>query len=237
LRTRLGVPYHLSYILPFSASSPPVLFKSPPKWCNPRHLQSSSMESLSWRQSTYSQASSEDSLYLPMDNHGASRRRPLSEHNPNQGLPCAPLNNNQTIKRWNGITREAINWNSLPRDSELFLPTGNCLVYLYPAGHSQRGPSFRIPYDILLSSGCQPLVQQCLVSMLNISSPDHVASKPFAYGSVNCPVSQDTRSYLYLYPPEGSPEPRAIHITSLHGTSSLGYWECHLWVPIQCQHY
>jgi hypothetical protein len=174
------------------------------------------MESLSWRQSTYSQASSEDSLYLPMDNHGSSRRRPLSGYNPNQGLPCAPLNNNQAIKRWNGITREAINWNSLPRDPELFLPTGNCLVYLYPAGHSQRGPSFRIPYDILLSSGCQPLVQQCLVSMLNISSPDHVVSKPLAYGSVHYSVSQDTRSYLYLYPPEGlsRAEGYSYHITT-----------------------
>ena len=182
----------------------------------PRHLQSSGMESLSWRQSTYSQTSSEDSLYLPIDNHGSSRRRLFFEYTPNQDLPCASLKNNQTIKRWNGITREAINWNSLPRDPELFLPTGNCLVYLYPAGHSQRGPSFRIPYDSLLSSGCQPLVQQCLVSMLNISSPDHVASKAFAYGSVNCPVSQNTRSYLYLYPPEGlsRAESYSYHITT-----------------------
>jgi len=182
----------------------------------PRHLQSSGMESLPWRQSTYSQTSSEDSLYLPMDNHGSSRRRPFSEYIPNQGLPCAPLNNNQTIKRWNGITREAINWNSLPRDPELFHPTGNCLVYLYPAGHSQRGPSFRIPYDILLSSECQPLVQQCLVSMLNISSPGHIVSKPLVYGSVNYSVSQHTRSYLYLYPPEGlsRAESYSYHITT-----------------------
>ena len=182
----------------------------------PRHPQSSSMESLSWRQSTYSQTSSEDSLYLPVDNHGPTRRRPISEYNPNQGLPCAPLNNNQTIKRWNGITREAINWNSLPRDPELFFPTGNCLVYLYPAGHSQRGPSFRIPYHILLSSGCQPLVQQCLVSMLNISSPGHVVSKPLSYGSVTYSVSRDTRSYLYLYPPVGlsRAESYSYHITT-----------------------
>jgi hypothetical protein len=174
------------------------------------------MESLSWRQSTYSQTSSEDSLYLPMDNHALSRRRPLSGYNPNQDLPRALLNNNQTIKRWNGITREAINWNSLPRDPELFLPTGNCLVYLYPAGHSQRGPSFRIPYHILLSSECQPLVQQCLVSMLNISSPEHVVSKPLSYGSVKYSVSQDTRSYLYLYPPIGlsRAEGYSYHITT-----------------------
>jgi hypothetical protein len=174
------------------------------------------MESLSWRQSTYSRNSSEDSLYLPMDSHGSSRRRPFSEYSPNQGLPCALHNNSQTIKRWNGITREAIHWNSLPRDPELFLPTGNCLVYLYPAGHSQRGPSFRIPYHILLSAGCQPLVQQCLVSMLNISSPDHATSKPLSYGSVEYSVSRDTRSYLYLYPPVGlsRAESYAYHITT-----------------------
>jgi hypothetical protein len=174
------------------------------------------MESLSWRQSTYSRTSSEDSLYLPMNNHGSSRRRPFSEYNPNHDLPRALLNNNQTIKRWNGITREAISWNSLPRDPELFLPTGNCLVYLYPAGHSQRGPSFRIPYHILLSSECQPLVQQCLVSMLNISSPEHVASKPLSYGSVKYSISQDTRSYLYLYPPIGlsQAESYSYHITT-----------------------
>jgi hypothetical protein len=182
----------------------------------PRHPQSSSMESLSWRQSTYSQTSSEDSLYLPMDNHGSNRHRPISEYNPNKSLPYAPPYNSQTIKRWNGITREAINWNSLPRDPELFLPTGNCLVYLYPAGYSQRGPSFRIPYHILLSAGCQPLVQQCLVSMLNISSPDHVASKPLSYGSATYSVSRDTRSYLYLYPPVGlsRAEGYSYHITT-----------------------
>jgi hypothetical protein len=193
-------------ITPISCHSPPPF----PQPC-PRAPQSgvlgqphsSSMESLSWRQSTYSRTSSDDSLYLPMENHRSNRRRPFSARNSSEDSLNVPVNNRQTIKRWNGITREAINWNSLPRDPELFFPTGNCLVYLYPAGHSQRGPSFRIPYHVLLYSGCQPLVQQCLVSMLNISSPDLVLSKPLSNGRADYSVSQDTRSYLYLYPPAG----------------------------------
>ena len=151
-----------------------------------------------------------------MENHRSNRRRPFSASNSSDDSLYVPVNNGLTIKRWNGITREAINWNSLPRDPELFFPTGNCLVYLYPAGHSQRGPSFRIPYHILLYSGCRPLVQQCLVSQLNISSPDHVISKSLSHGSVDYSLSQDTRSYLYLYPPAGlsRDESYSYHITT-----------------------
>ena len=209
-----------------SPPSSPISFHSPPSSPPPglrapqrgglAYSYSSSMESVSWRQPTYSRTSSDDSLYLPMVNQRPSRRRPVAARDSSEDSLHVPLNYRQTIKRWNGITREAISWNSLPRDPELFFPTGNCLVYLYPAGHSQRGPSFRIPYHLLLYSGCRPLVQQCLVSRMNISSPDHVMLRPLSHGAVNYSVSQDARSYLYLYPPTGlsRDEGYSYHITT-----------------------
>jgi len=74
------------------------------------------------------------------------------------------------VKRWDGHTRTTSPWNGIRRvslkqrhkdvqdrrhtdvarsmqDSELFFERGNCIVHLYAKGHSQRGPSIRIPLD------------------------------------------------------------------------------------------
>ena len=126
------------------------------------------------------------------------------------------------VQRWDGQAREATDWNALRRDPELFFPNGNCLVYLYAAGTSQRGPSFRIPYDFLLYSGCRPLIEQSLLSTWQLSSlyvsNYHPGSlTPPSYDVYDHPNNDDENcSYLYLHaPPEFSKvESYAYHITT-----------------------
>ena len=65
------------------------------------------------------------------------------------------------------------------------------MIYLYSRGRSQRGPSFCIPYEFLLYSGCRPLVEQSLISTLS-SSP---------YGDQGYSKTSD-ESYLYLHAPQ-----------------------------------
>ncbi|KAE9978250.1 hypothetical protein BLS_000761 [Venturia inaequalis] len=56
------------------------------------------------------------------------------------------------VKRWEGNTRTTSPWNGIRRDWELFHERGNCIVHLYAKGHSQRGPSIRIPLDIIYNA-------------------------------------------------------------------------------------
>lgn len=79
------------------------------------------------------------------------------------------------------------------------------MIYLYSRGRSQRGPSFRIPYEFLLYSGCRPLVEQSLIS--TISSSPYADEDP-------CPESDE--SYLYLHAPQNLPreESYAYHVTT-----------------------
>lgn len=109
------------------------------------------------------------------------------------------------LQRWDGHTREATDWNELRRDPELCFPDGNTLVYLYSRGRSQRGPSFRIPYDFLLYSGCRPLVERSLISTLP-TSPYCDQETKFDSGE----------SYLYLHAPEhlSREESFAYHVTT-----------------------
>lgn len=62
----------------------------------------------------------------------------------------------------------------MKQDPELWFPDGDCLVYLYAYGQSQRGPAFRIPFDALLSNNCQPLIDRFLYQ----ESVDTLASEP-----------------------------------------------------------
>lgn len=121
---------------------------------------------------------------------------------------CLPLVTYETmspVQRWDGHAREATDWNDLRRDPELFFQHGNTLIFLYSRGRSQRGPSFRIPYDFLLYSRCRPLVELSLISTLSNSPYDALEDS-----------SGSTESYLYLHAPanlsrEGS---FAYHVTT-----------------------
>lgn len=48
------------------------------------------------------------------------------------------------------------------QDPDLWWEDGDCLVYLYAQGQSQRGPSFRIPFPTLLQADCFPLIERFL---------------------------------------------------------------------------
>jgi hypothetical protein len=91
------------------------------------------------------------------------------------------------------------------QDPELFFTDANTLIYLYSRGRSQRGPSFRIPYEYLLYSGCRPLVEQSLISTLSSSPYDDEEHSP-ASGE----------SYLYLHAPQDltREESFAYHVTT-----------------------
>jgi hypothetical protein len=159
-----------------------------------QHSRSSSVESRPRGRPLYAhnRSPSQDSLYVSMDSS------------------CGP------IQRWDGLAREATEWNSLRRDPELYLPIGNCLVFLYAAGSSQRGPSFRIPYDLLLYSGCRPLIDRCLMSA-STSEYHPASSTPPSYDTVDYPMSsEDNCSFLYLPSPTGlsRDESYVYHLTS-----------------------
>ncbi|KAF7503945.1 hypothetical protein GJ744_002970 [Endocarpon pusillum] len=124
------------------------------------------------------------------------------------------------VQRWDGRAREARDWNELRRDPELFFPNGNTLIYLFSRGRSQRGPSFRIPYEFLLYSGCRPLVEQSLISTL-AGSPYEEKEYP----------SRTSESYLYLHCPQhlSREDSFAYHVTTrnffawLAGVPIVGY--------------
>ena len=115
------------------------------------------------------------------------------------------------IHRWDGTTREATEWNGLRRDPELFVPTGNCLVYLYAAGSSQQGPSFRIPFDLLLYSGCRPLIEMSLLPRLDAVAYHPGSSTPPSYKPVD-----DSCAVLYLHAPPNLSREEAFyyHVTT-----------------------
>ncbi|KAF4554185.1 Hypothetical protein D9617_5g070620 [Elsinoe fawcettii] len=61
---------------------------------------------------------------------------------------------NATIKRWDGSTRRATQWDNLRRDAELYDQQASCAVHFYRRGRSQRGPALRVPYTAVAKSGC-----------------------------------------------------------------------------------
>ncbi|KAL6867004.1 hypothetical protein J3F83DRAFT_101716 [Trichoderma novae-zelandiae] len=67
------------------------------------------------------------------------------------------------LRRWDGASKTCRDWDGLRRDPEIWERHGNCLVHLYAKGDSKRGPSFKLPFTALLSTGCLPLIEKFLV--------------------------------------------------------------------------
>ncbi|KAF2823565.1 hypothetical protein CC86DRAFT_69475 [Ophiobolus disseminans] len=78
---------------------------------------------------------------------------------------CAAPSRNSThnvkVQRWDGLTRSVCNWDGLRKDSELWIPNGNCLVHLYAIGASRRGPSFSVPLRALRQKSCGAMLEIC----------------------------------------------------------------------------
>lgn len=68
------------------------------------------------------------------------------------------------VRRWDGAARTSHAWDGLRKDPELWIRNGNCLVHLYAKGQSRRGPSFKVPFNKLLTNKCFPLIERFLVT-------------------------------------------------------------------------
>ncbi|KAJ9653021.1 hypothetical protein H2198_007768 [Neophaeococcomyces mojaviensis] len=67
-----------------------------------------------------------------------------------------------TICLWDGISRTSAIWNYQVGEPELSVRDANCFVHL-STGDTCTGPSFKIRFDTLVSSSCQPLIEEALV--------------------------------------------------------------------------
>lgn len=90
------------------------------------------------------------------------------------------------------------------QDPDLWYEHGNCAIFLYQPGQSQRGPSFRLPYTLLLDARCTPLLETSLVST-NTGSPWESNRQ-----------SNSGEFFLYLYAPQQlvGGEAFAYHVTT-----------------------
>ncbi|KAG9257153.1 uncharacterized protein F5Z01DRAFT_455939 [Emericellopsis atlantica] len=68
------------------------------------------------------------------------------------------------MQRWDGAARTCCEWDGLHKDPELWLRGGDCLVYLYGRGQSQRGPSFQVCFKELVRQKCIPLIDRFTIS-------------------------------------------------------------------------
>ncbi|KAH6998924.1 hypothetical protein BKA56DRAFT_665454 [Ilyonectria sp. MPI-CAGE-AT-0026] len=78
---------------------------------------------------------------------------------------------NPLIKRWDGAARTCADWDNLRRDPELWFRNSNCLIYLYGKGESRRGPSFKVPFAMLLEAKCYPLIER-FIAWEGIETPN-----------------------------------------------------------------
>ncbi|TLD19696.1 hypothetical protein PspLS_09602 [Pyricularia sp. CBS 133598] len=69
----------------------------------------------------------------------------------------------QNLKKWDGAARSSYSWDFAAKDKALWVPTGNCRVYLYGHGESRREPSFKLPFYELQEQRCLPLIERYLV--------------------------------------------------------------------------
>ncbi|KAI9780600.1 MAG: hypothetical protein M1816_002820 [Peltula sp. TS41687] len=116
-------------------------------------------------------------------------RRPSSS---NSNRPLRPRRAVSNIRRWDGVERTTVEWDGLRRDSDLWDPDGDCLVYLHNHGTSQRGPSFRLPYDIIRAANSIPFFNQ-FSTQTYLERPWYENSQP------NTP-SSETYTYDFAIP-------------------------------------
>ncbi|TWU73211.1 hypothetical protein ED733_004627 [Metarhizium rileyi] len=72
------------------------------------------------------------------------------------------------LRHWDGTKRACTSWDGLRKDYDLWVSNGNCLVYLHSNeatkdGHSAKRPVFKIPFSLLLTTKCYPLIERFLV--------------------------------------------------------------------------
>jgi len=116
---------------------------------------------------------------------------------------------------------------TLLQDNELCQRSGNCLVYLYGRGQSRRGPAFKIPFSLLLSAQCHPLVERFAVwdapnspASLDSDCSSHTYTQFEFWNQLN----PTTKVELYIPPPAGADKEQAFryHLA----TRNFFAWVC-----------
>ncbi|KAL8705339.1 MAG: hypothetical protein Q9201_001538 [Fulgogasparrea decipioides] len=129
--------------------------------------------------------------------------------------PVEPVRTSIT-RRWDGRRRTTTTWDSIRRDSELWFPSGDCLVHFYAQGHSRRGASLRVSLAAIESTNCGPLLER-YSAKVNVESPsaasDRSASSDEDYFNDSCPPA---RHELFIPAPSGLTRDEAFryHLTS-----------------------
>ncbi|KAF2225013.1 hypothetical protein BDZ85DRAFT_294828 [Elsinoe ampelina] len=100
---------------------------------------------------------------------------------------------NATIKRWDGSTRTAAQWDNLRRDAELYDQEATCAVHFHGRGRSQRGPALKVPFAVVSESGCL-----AALSSRRESSGSESPSSDSGYSSIGS--QQDTQSLFIAAP-------------------------------------
>ncbi|PNS21453.1 hypothetical protein CAC42_1232 [Sphaceloma murrayae] len=111
---------------------------------------------------------------------------------------------NTVIKRWDGATRRATKWDCLRRDSELYDPHASCAIHFHAKGRSQRGPSLRVPFDVVAKSGClsalraRPEQQQ----QQHHHQPSPISDSPASDSGYSSHGSTEDTHNLFIGPPD-----------------------------------
>ncbi|KAF2867823.1 hypothetical protein BDV95DRAFT_162631 [Massariosphaeria phaeospora] len=138
---------------------------------------------------------------------------------PRRSASCSVTTRNPTraarVKRWVGSTRTVSDWDGLRRDPELWYEDGDCYVHLYARGHSQRGPSFCVPFRVLRESKCGSMFSLCFAQITPAPGSNSPRSKRISSG-LNTPVSSANTVELYIPAPDEATREAAFqwHITT-----------------------
>jgi len=135
------------------------------------------------------------------------------------------------VLRWDGLTREASEWDGLRRvsdylrvktnnadsrkDPELWFEDGDCLVHLYARGQSRRGAAFCVPFKVLQQSNCGSMLSLCFAQMKTTPGTTSSHLRQLSNGS-NVSAFGSAKVELYIPAPDDASREAAFrwHITT-----------------------
>ncbi|KAI9761754.1 MAG: hypothetical protein M4579_000848 [Chaenotheca gracillima] len=116
------------------------------------------------------------------------------------------------VKRWDGAARVTKQWDGLRKDSELWFPEGDCLVYLYGRGQSHRGPSFQLPFAAIQSANCAPLLERYSVQSQGFpESPMSATSNSSSESEYFNGSNGSTKYEIYIPAPSNCSKEESFH--------------------------
>jgi hypothetical protein len=113
-----------------------------------------------------------------------------------------------TSSQWDGLWRvrsthtcSTLNVDRLlsdQQDPELFFGHGDCLIHLYPKGHSHLGPAFKVPMHQMLAAQCHPLIERFYIPL------DDASMATWTEEQFWDNIKRQKVVELYIPPPPGS---------------------------------